>query len=67
MDAPAVLEVHSLAPARARPDGCREHASPALAADKGLAGADLSWLTASLPTRDGRGLAHAEENALAER
>ena len=66
-DAPAVLEVHSLIPARTRPDTCREHAGPLLAADKGLAGADLSWLTAALPSPDDRALALADADALAER
>ena len=67
MDAPAVLEVHSLVPADARLEGCHERASPALAVEQDLAGADLSWLTASLPAPGDHPLAHADLGAVAER
>ena len=47
-DAPAILEVHSLAPGGADPGSCPGR-GPADIAEDGLGGASLEWLAASLP------------------
>ncbi|NLC61697.1 MAG: hypothetical protein GX761_10520, partial [Gammaproteobacteria bacterium] len=64
-DAPAILEVHSLAPGGADPGSCPGR-GPADIAEDGLGGASLEWLAASLPD-SATVPAHALQDELARR